>query len=94
MIYLNGCTYYPNNLIRTEADLIKIMNFGSNKLFSNRCELNLSPTANLTEAAKNFFDYLHQLDRNNYKGIAVAPIPNYGLGKTINDRLKRAILKK
>ena len=27
-------------------------------------------------------------------GIAVAPIPDHGLGKTINDRLKRAILKK
>ena len=65
-----------------------------NNLISNKYELNLSPSANLIEAAKKFFDYLHRLDRNNYKGIAVAPIPNYGLGKTINDRLKRAILKK
>ena len=93
----NNKHYSPNIPIRINIDKVLegevLLNFGSNKLFSNRCELNLSQTANLTEAAKNFFDYLHQLDRNNYKGIAVAPIPNYGLGKTLNDRLKRAILK-
>ncbi len=31
-----------------------------------------------------------QLEKNRYKSIAVSKIPNKGLGKTINDRLKRA----
>ena len=70
-----------------------LLNFGLNELFSNTYELNLSPLANLKEAAKKFFDYLHKLDRNEYKGIAVAPIPDFGLGKTMNDRLKRASTK-
>ena len=50
-------------------------------------------SANLDEAAKNFYDYLHVLDNSKCRGIAVAPIPNYKLGKTINDRLKRATKK-
>ena len=87
--------YSPNTPIRINvsevADGEVLLNFGSNQLFSNTYELNLSPSANLREAARNFFDYLHKLDRSKYKGIAVAPIPNFGLGKTMNDRLKRAI---
>jgi len=37
---------------------------------------------------------LHLLDNTKCSKIAVAPIPNYGLGKTINDKLKRASYKK
>jgi len=53
------------------------------------CTLNLSPTGNLAEAATNLFDHLHQLDAMN-RPIAVAPIPDHGLGTAINDRLRRA----
>ena len=52
--------------------------------------LNLSPAADLTEAARNLFAYLHQLDALGAKTIAVAPIPSEGLGEAINDRLQRA----
>ena len=52
----------------------------------------IEATGNLNEAGKNLYDYLHQLDKYEYKGIAVAPIPNNDLGKTINDRLKKAIV--
>ena len=38
-------------------------------------------------------DYLNILDSINCSGIAVAPIPDQGLGKTINDRLRRASYK-
>ena len=51
--------------------------------------LNLSPTADLREAARNLFAMLHELDAKAQK-IAVAPIPETGLGEAINDRLKRA----
>jgi L-threonylcarbamoyladenylate synthase len=52
--------------------------------------LNLSPSANLAEAAANLFAMLHVLDRPEFSAIAVAPIPQRGLGRAINDRLKRA----
>lgn len=51
--------------------------------------LNLSPAADLHEAARNLFSYLHQLD-SGHSRIAVSPIPTTGLGEAINDRLKRA----
>ena len=53
--------------------------------------LNLSPCGSLEEAAHNLFSFLHTLDNPAlYTGIAVAPIPNTGVGTAINDRLNRA----
>lgn len=52
--------------------------------------LNLSPRADLGEAAANLFAMLRALDRPEFTAIAVAPIPRHGLGRAINDRLKRA----
>ncbi|MBM85745.1 MAG: threonylcarbamoyl-AMP synthase [Rhodospirillaceae bacterium] len=50
----------------------------------------LSETGNLVEAAANLFNLLRALDQPGVKAIAVAPIPNHGLGAAINDRLTRA----
>jgi L-threonylcarbamoyladenylate synthase len=53
--------------------------------------LNLSPRGDLLEAAANLFAMLRALDQApGYAGIAVAPIPEIGLGAAINDRLRRA----
>ena len=51
---------------------------------------NLSPSGDVIEAAANLFRMLHELDAAKPERIAVAPIPNTGLGEAINDRLKRA----
>ena len=51
---------------------------------------NLSPLADLHEAARNLFAMLHELDASGATTIAVAPIPFEGLGEAINDRLERA----
>jgi L-threonylcarbamoyladenylate synthase len=51
---------------------------------------NLSPTGDLREAAARLFAYLREADRTDPAAIAVAPIPDEGLGEAINDRLKRA----
>jgi len=53
-------------------------------------DLNLSPTADLDEAAANLFRHLRTLDDMGARHIAVAPIPDTGLGAAINDRLRRA----
>ena len=52
--------------------------------------LNLSPSGDLKEAAQNLYAYLHILDETGVNTIAVAPIPETGLGEAINDRLRRA----
>lgn len=51
---------------------------------------NLSPAADLREAARNLFSMLHDLDATGAPTIAVAPIPTDGLGEAITDRLQRA----
>lgn len=50
----------------------------------------LSPSGDLREAAVNLFRLLREADRQRPAAIAVSPIPLYGLGEAINDRLKRA----
>ncbi len=52
--------------------------------------LNLSPSGDLAEAAANLFAYLRAADRLEPAAIAVAKIPDEGLGEAINDRLRRA----
>jgi L-threonylcarbamoyladenylate synthase len=52
--------------------------------------LRLSRSGDLAEASANLFAMLRQLDRPAFTGIAVMPIPERGLGRAINDRLRRA----
>ncbi len=52
-------------------------------------DVTLSASGDLQEAAAALFGALHQLNALG-KPIAVAPIPNHGLGLAINDRLSRA----
>ncbi len=55
-------------------------------------DLTLSATGDLVEAAANLFHLLREADRLAGPGgrIAIAPIPETGLGRAINDRLRRA----
>ena len=54
-------------------------------------DLNLSEAGDLVEAAANLFHMLRVADRlAEGRGIAVAPVPEVGLGRAINDRLRRA----
>ncbi len=53
-------------------------------------EPNLSKSGNLEEAASNLFFLLEKYEAKGNK-IAIAPIPNIGIGVAINDRLNRAI---
>ena len=52
--------------------------------------LSLSPGGDLRQAAQRLFSCLRAADRLQPVGIAVAPIPEAGLGEAINDRLRRA----
>ncbi len=76
------------NIIDPKADEAYLA-FGKTQV-NNLYTLNLSTSKNLTEAAANLFKMLRQLDSSPCLGIAVAPIPNHGIGEAINDRLQRA----
>ncbi|MFE3846753.1 L-threonylcarbamoyladenylate synthase [Flavobacterium sp. LB3P45] len=53
----------------------------------------LSSTGNLAEAASQLYAALHRLDKCHLDCIIAERFPDVGLGKTINDRLKRATQK-
>lgn len=80
--------YAPTAKLRLNVETANVdeayLSFGARK-----GTLNLSPSGDLTEAAANLFTMLRQLDAAHHK-IAVAPIPQEGLGEAINDRLTRA----
>ena len=50
----------------------------------------LSPSGNIEEAARNFFAGLRELDALPIQLILAEYVPENGLGKAINDRLRRA----
>lgn len=81
--------YAPNAPLRLNAtapyDDEVWLGFGSQYDFEG---LNLSVSGNLSEAAANLFSMLRHLDGD--KVIAVCSIPEIGIGRAINDRLRRA----
>jgi L-threonylcarbamoyladenylate synthase len=88
--------YAPNIPLRMNAidkrDGEAFLSFGKN--FKSIETLNLSEDEDLSEAASNLFRMLRQLDQSMFNGIAVAEVPNYGLGFAINDRIERASVPK
>ncbi len=84
--------YAPQAPVRLEATAPQAgeawLAFGPAK--GGAAVFNLSPSADLKEAAANLFSMLRAADRMNPSAIAVAPVPHAGLGEAINDRLSRA----
>ena len=58
--------------------------------FDSQYQIILSPSGSLSEAAQNLFTALRTLDKMPIKYILAEHVPDYGLGKAINDRLRRA----
>lgn len=89
--------YAPRARVRLNATRIEegeaALLFGASSpagLDRAQAVLNLSANGDLKEAAAHLFSYLRQLDASGAAVIAVAPIPETGLGDAINDRLRRA----
>jgi L-threonylcarbamoyladenylate synthase len=82
--------YAPGVALRLDAEAARpgevLLGFGPGAAGAT---LNLSPSGDLVEAAANLFHHLRALDALG-RPIAVAPIPDHGLGRAINDRLRRA----
>lgn len=89
--------YAPNASVRLNATEVSsteaLIAFGASNISgasTATAVFNLSPDGDLAEAASNLFDFLKRADASGAAGIAVAPIPDEGLGEAINDRLMRA----
>jgi len=89
--------YAPRASVRLNAHDVAhdeaLLAFGPARLSGQEAAaavMNLSPAADLDEAAANLFGYLRSLDAKAPRAIAVMTIPEEGLGEAINDRLRRA----
>lgn len=85
--------YAPGAPLRLEADSPREGEIWLG--FGHDCPgaaMSLSETGDLVEAAAHLFHHLRAMDALAGAGqtIAVAPIPDHGLGRAINDRLRRA----
>lgn len=97
--------YAPKTQIQINEDIslalaqnpdkkIGVLSFRKNKKIKTEIHQEvLSISGDLNEASKNLYAALHRLDQMNLDLIITAFFPEKGLGKTINDRLKRAIKK-
>ncbi|MBN9444951.1 MAG: L-threonylcarbamoyladenylate synthase [Bosea sp. (in: a-proteobacteria)] len=86
--------YAPAARVRLDAEAPQPgeawLGFGPDGNDDHPQALNLSPSGDLREAASHLFGYLRRLDTLGPSAIAVARIPEQGLGEAINDRLRRA----
>ncbi len=83
--------YAPDAVLRLEALALTPGEIGLDfaRQLGNGA-LDLSPFGSLVEAAANLYGHLRRLDREGSGRIAVARVPDTGLGAAINDRLRRA----
>lgn len=86
--------YAPRKKLRLNASSVlhdeALLAFGADVPQGARVVYNLSEAGNMDEAAANLFAMLRALDMTDARAIAAMPIPTYGLGEAINDRLRRA----
>lgn len=83
-------------LQESKVDFNKVGFIGFKKFHSEIPEQNqilLSPNGNLNEAAKNLFSVLREIENRNEALFIVELMPETGLGKAINDRLRRATVR-
>lgn len=86
--------YAPRARLRLNATDIRpgeiLLGFGPSTGAVTAAVENLSERGDLAEAAARLFAALHRLDAAGADAIAVSPIPDTGLGRALNDRLRRA----
>ena len=88
--------YYPGIPVFMNR---KKPNFGEafitfgNQFKNAKNTFNLSRKGNLKEAANNLYATMRKIKKKGFNSMAICKIPNHGIGKAINERLKKASYK-
>lgn len=86
--------YAPRTPLRLDAETVEpdevLLAFGPDPPGGGMATLNLSPSGDLEEAARNLYAMLRELDAIGARRIAIMRLPRAGLGEAIADRLNRA----
>ena len=77
-----------HELLHNHGPDVSILSFKDS--FHNYRNIRLSETGDLHEAARNLFSAMRKLDADHHSIILAEFVPDYGLGRAINDRMKRA----
>ncbi len=77
-----------HELLHNHGTDVSILSFKDS--FHNYRNIRLSETGDLHEAARNLFSAMRKLDADHHSIILAEFVPDYGLGRAINDRMKRA----
>jgi L-threonylcarbamoyladenylate synthase len=80
-----------HELLHDQGNNVSILSFKDS--FHNYRNIRLSEIGDLHEAARNLFAAMRKLDADHHEIIIAEFVPDYGLGRAINDRLKRAAAK-
>jgi L-threonylcarbamoyladenylate synthase len=77
--------------LQNKTKSMAVMSFREEYELANvRTQIVLSPSGNLDEAARKLFSVLRELDKLEVEIILTEEVPEIGLGRAINDRLRRA----
>ena len=97
---MTAAHYAPAAYLRIDAESLAQDEYGldfggqlSAHAPAGRIVCDLSPAGDMIEAAANLFAALRDIDVRGLTKIAVAPIPDEGIGEAINDRLQRAAVR-
>ena len=89
-----SAVHSPQSNVHSQTSKIGFLAFQNlSNQFRVENQLVLSPSGSFEEAAKNLFAYLRLLDGMDIDVIFAELLPEIGLGRAINDRLKRAAAK-
>lgn len=80
-----------HELLHEHGNNVSILSFKDS--FHNFRNIRLSETGDMHEAARNLFAAMRKLDADHHELILAEFVPDFGLGRAINDRLKRAAAK-
>ncbi len=88
-LILGGLQEVPNDIDKTEIGALVFGEMYTDLPEEN--QISLSDSDNIEQAAKNLFGAMRELDQKTDIRVIIAQlVPDHGLGRAINDRLKRA----
>lgn len=80
-----------HQLLKTKGGKVGLLRFDKPLTgYPDEYQFVLSPSSNLEEAGINLFKYMRMLDDVGFDLIIAEPVPEVGIGRAINDRLRRA----
>ncbi|MEI8135492.1 MAG: L-threonylcarbamoyladenylate synthase [bacterium] len=87
----NKLVFGNMNFVGQDLSKVGVISFRDKyPLVSEANQIVLSASGDLREAAQNIFSAMRLLDRSEIKVVFAERFPNEGLGRAINDRLRRA----